>query len=275
MVIAIIGVLVGLLLPAIQAAREASRRTQCQSNLREQGTALLNYEGQHKEFPVGCIGNSAQEVDGATLPARFISWNVQLLPHLEQGSISAQYRFDLPSFDSHNSALGATVLEIFLCPSTPSDVLLSASGTWRGQAYTDYGGIYGVEGPGRDHPDFGNPEVQDQPKQTLHDQSLGVMLFDEAVTFKQIADGTAYTVALAEALARRVTYREWANGRNIFAQKQDNPINGLVGYGNEIGSPHPGGALVTFCDGHVAFLSEDIEQETLNAMLTRQGGEVR
>jgi prepilin-type processing-associated H-X9-DG protein len=70
---------------------------------------------------------------------------------------------------------------------------------------------------------------------------------------------------------------EWPNGHNIFAQRQDNSINGPSsgGYGNEIGSPHPGGASVTFCDGHVAFLHEDIDQLALIALLTRSGDEAQ
>jgi prepilin-type N-terminal cleavage/methylation domain-containing protein/prepilin-type processing-associated H-X9-DG protein len=273
-VIAIIGVLVALLLPAVQAAREAARRTQCQQNLRELGTAILNYEGQHKALPVGCIGYTGKTVDGVFQPALLISWNVQTLPYLEQRSLGEQYRRDLPSTDPINRELGATVLPIFLCPSTPSEVLINPTGTWRGQAFTDYGGIYGVEGPGRDHPDFGNPEAENPPKQTLQDESLGVMLYDEATHLKQIDDGSSNTVGIAEVLARRVTTMEWANGHNIFAQEQSIPINGEKGF-DEIGSPHPGGAHVTFCDGHVDFLRDDTEQTVLNALLTRSGGEAR
>jgi prepilin-type N-terminal cleavage/methylation domain-containing protein/prepilin-type processing-associated H-X9-DG protein len=267
-VIAIIGVLVALLLPAVQAAREAGRRAQCQQNLREVAAAVLNYEGQQKEFPVGCLGYQMG------VEPKLISWNVQLLPFLEQRTLWQHYRFDLPSTDPHNRALGATVLTLFLCPSTPSEVLISPSGAWRGQAFTDYGGIYGVEGLGRDHPDFGNPEALDPPKQTLHDDSLGVMLYDEATAVKQIDDGTAKTAMIAEALARRVTTMEWANGHNVFAQEQTTPVNGEKGF-DEIGSPHPGGALVAFCDGHVEFLSADTDQDVLNSLLTRSGGEVR
>src|SRR5688572_19373206 len=78
-VIAIIGLLVGLLLPAIQAAREAARRSQCQNNLKQQALALLNYEQQHKRFPVGVYGslNDTYRSDG-------FGWAVWLLPQLEE-----------------------------------------------------------------------------------------------------------------------------------------------------------------------------------------------
>jgi prepilin-type N-terminal cleavage/methylation domain-containing protein/prepilin-type processing-associated H-X9-DG protein len=271
-VIAIIGVLVALLLPAVQAAREAARRTQCQQNLRELGTAVLNYEGQYRELPVGCVGFSLTSADENPPPQLLISWNVQLLPFLEQRALWEQYRFDLPSIEAHNRDL-ATVLAVFLCPSTPQEQLISTGGAWRGQAFTDYAGLYGVEGIGRDNLDFGNPNIPNPPKQTLHDASLGVLLYNESIRLRDIADGTAHTAAVGEAKLRRYSSMEWTNGHNIFAQEQATPINGTGGLDNEIGSPHPGGALVTFCDGHVAFLSEDMEQALLNSLLTRNGGE--
>ncbi len=272
MVIAIIGVLVALLLPAIQAAREASRRTHCQNNLRQLGTALLNYEQQHQELPVGCLGYTLPVAEWSAIPQRLISWNVQLLPFLEQNSLWSAYQLDLPSNDARNQTMGATVLAIFLCPSTPSELLINPTGSWRGQAFTDYGGLYGVEGVGRDHPDFGNPDAVDPPTQTVNDESLGVMLYNEPVPLTQITDGTSHTAVVAEALTRRISTMEWANGHNIFAQEQSIPINADQGI-DEIGSPHPGGALVTFCDGHVAFLGEELDQAALNALLTRCGGE--
>jgi prepilin-type N-terminal cleavage/methylation domain-containing protein/prepilin-type processing-associated H-X9-DG protein len=271
-VMAIIGVLVGLLLPAVQAARETSRRAQCQNNLREMGTALLNYEQQHEALPIGCIGYGLVTGEEITTPQLLISWNVQLLPFVEQQPLWNDYRFDLPSTDPHNRGLGATILSVFLCPSTPGEVLFSPTGGWRDQAFTDYGGTYGVEGLTRDHPDFGNPDAVDPPKQTVNDQSLGVMVYNEPVAIKQITDGTAHTTVVAEALSRRVSGMEWANGYNIFAQDERLPINSPLGK-EEIGSPHSGGASVTFCDGHVAFLQEEVEQVVLNALLTRSGGE--
>ena len=281
-VIAIIGVLVGLLLPAVQAAREAARRTQCQQNLREIGIAILNHEQQHGELPIGCIGFN---ITPGTGKQKLISWNVQLLPFLEQQPLWAEFRFDLPAYESPNREWGSTLLAIFLCPSTPSEQLSSTASLWRGQAFTDYAGLYGVEGEGRDHPDFGNPDVPNPPTQVLNDDSLGVMLFNEPVFLKQISDGSAHTAMVGEALLRRetvvelpdqgtivATSMEWPNGHNIFAQEQYTGIN-EIGLDNEIGSPHPGGALVVFCDGHVAFLSDDMSQAALNALLTRSGGE--
>jgi hypothetical protein len=79
-------------------------------------------------------------------------------------------------------------------------------------------------------------------------------------------------VIVAESRDRRVSPCEWVNGRNIFAQEQSTPINGK-GLANEIGSPHPDGALVAFSDARVSFVSSAIEQDALNALLTKAGGE--
>ena len=102
--------------------------------------------------------------------------------------------------------------------------------------------------------------------------SLGVLLFDQSVRPKDVTDGLSRTACVAEFSQRRATDTVWINGRNIFAQEQSTPVNG-VGLAKEIGSPHPGGALVAFCDAHVEFVTETVFQEALNAMLTKAGGE--
>jgi prepilin-type N-terminal cleavage/methylation domain-containing protein/prepilin-type processing-associated H-X9-DG protein len=271
-VIAIIGMLVGLLLPAVQQAREASRRTQCQNNLRQIGVALLNYEQQHREFPIGLIGYWPTTPAGEPQKQQLLSWNVQLLPFVEQQALWQEFHFELAAYESPNRELGATLIPTFLCPSTIEDRLFSTATLWRSMAFTDYGGMYGVEGPGRDDPDFGNADAPIPPRQTLNEASLGVMLYDEPVTLREITDGTAHTVSVAEILVRRINSLEWVNGHNIFAQRQSLPVNSSEG-SEEIGSPHPGGALAAFCDGHVAFLHDETEQAVLNALLTRSGGE--
>ena len=88
-VVAIIGVLVGLLLPAVQAARESARRSQCQNNLRQIGLALTAFEGRSGAFPIGCIEcKFAQPAEGQPLTEqRFLSWNIHLLPELEQAAL--------------------------------------------------------------------------------------------------------------------------------------------------------------------------------------------
>jgi prepilin-type processing-associated H-X9-DG protein len=266
-VVAIIGVLVGLLLPAVQAARESARRSQCTNNLRQIGLALTAFEGRSGAFPIGCIECRYFEPppDQPVKEARFLSWNIHLLPELEQAALWHALDLNKPSHREPNRTAGATVVDVFLCPSTLEEQRFSSSGLWRGQAFTDYGGLYGVEGPGREAPD--------DATQWLADEWLGVLVYEEATSAKDIVDGLAYTAAVAEMLRRREPECEWTSGHNVFAQEGSSPINGNSQLGNEIGSPHPGGALLAFCDGHVEFVGEQLPQEALNALITRAGEE--
>jgi prepilin-type processing-associated H-X9-DG protein/prepilin-type N-terminal cleavage/methylation domain-containing protein len=265
-VAAIVAGLVALLLPAVQASREASRRAHCQNNLRQIALALADFEARSGAFPIGCIGCRIRPPeDGQPFsPPRFHSWNTHLLPHLEQSALAESFDLSRPSYQEPNRTAGAVELPVFLCPSTIEDTRRSPSGLWRGQAFTDYGGVYGVEGPGREASD---PDAT----QWLDERWLGVLVYEEAVAPRHVTDGLANTAAVAELIQRRQTESEWACGHNVFAQDGDTPINRASGVGNDIGSPHPGGASLAFCDGHVAFVGEDLPQDVLNALLTRAG----
>jgi len=268
-VVAIISALVALLLPAVQAARESSRRSQCQNNLRQIGIASALHANAKEAFPVGCIGRS-----NAT-GRKLISWNVQLLTYLEQRELHEAFDFNIPSYHADNKPVRDTLLNVFLCPSTERTELFSIDATFRGAAFTDYGGIYGVEGTGRDR----DSDEETKSPQVLKEASL-VMLYEEPIAPKQVTDGLSKTVIVAESRDRRATNwagerisaREWVNGLNIFAQEQTTPING-TGLANEVGSPHPGGASLAFCDARIEFVAETIDQNVLNAMLTKAGGE--
>jgi prepilin-type processing-associated H-X9-DG protein/prepilin-type N-terminal cleavage/methylation domain-containing protein len=271
-VVAIIGLLVALLLPAVQAAREAARRSECQSNLRQLGVAMALHANAHRAFPVGCLGYRGDFTVTPPAPARFIAWNVPLLPYVDEQAVADSINTSLPSYHSVNKPAAATIVEIFLCPSTVvdprrvDDPMRQTKGLWKGAAFTDFAGIYGVEGPTRQQTDAA-------AIQTLADNSLGALVYEEAIAPKQIVDGLSKTCALAETTVRRETESEWINGQNIFAQDESTPINHRRAAGNEVGSPHPGGASLAFCDGHVEFVAETIAQVSLNALLTRAGGE--
>ncbi len=268
-VIAVIGLLVSLLMPAVLATQERARQTQCLSRLKQVGLGMGMYEEQHGVFPAGCLGclPATPKPGQPRQPQLFIAWNVSLLPMIEQQSLYDEFNFELPSNHLANRTVAGTSVEIFLGPSTTPDIRINQRGFWRGMAFTDYAGIYGVEGPGRDNP-FRTSQ------QTLRDDSLGVMLFETPVSRRDVVDGSSHTVCVAEMNDRRTIESEWANGQNIFAQESSNPINGRSGIGNDIGSAHPGGAHVTFADGHAEFLSESMDQAVLNALLTKAGKEL-
>jgi prepilin-type N-terminal cleavage/methylation domain-containing protein/prepilin-type processing-associated H-X9-DG protein len=265
-VIAIIAVLTVLLLPAVQTARGSARRSQCQANLRQLGIAMALAANAQGAFPAGCLGYRGDFSVMPPIPARYIAWNVQILPFLEQQEVADAFDISLPSYHAANKRAAATVIATFLCPSTPEGALHNPEGLWKGAAFTDYAGIYGVEGSTRIRPADASP-------QTLNDLSLGVLIYEEPVAPKQVIDGLAKTACVAETVVRRETETEWVNGQNIFAQDESTPINRSREAGNEIGSPHPGGASVVFCDAHVEFVADTIEQSVLNATLTKAGGE--
>jgi prepilin-type N-terminal cleavage/methylation domain-containing protein/prepilin-type processing-associated H-X9-DG protein len=267
-VVAIIAALVALLVPAIQAARESSRRSECQNNLRQQVVAVALYANAKGAFPVGCLGARSDFSVVPPVIAAFISWNVAVLTYLDERPLHDAFNASLPSYHADNRAVAATVLPVFLCPSTVEPQLLSRTGLWKGAACADYAGIYGVEGLSRSR-----PADDDASLQTLRDDSLGIMLYDEAVAPRQVIDGLSRTACIAEVVDRRETETEWVNGQSIFAQDEATPLNVDRDPGNEIGSPHPGGASVAFCDAHVEFLAESLDQRVLNALLTKAGGD--
>jgi len=269
-VIAVISILMGLTVTGVQKVREAGRRTACSNNLRQIGLALHHYQSSHQEFPMGCLECRFGSARPGK-PMRMISWNVALLPLIEQENVYRLFNYEYPAKSEQNRQAASRVIPTFLCPSTPRRQYttgdINGDGTWQpgeDMAFTDYGGIYGVEGPGRNAP-FGSPHY-------LNDKSLGIMLYEEPTPVSEVRDGLAYTVIVGECSGRGYQQQaEWANGHNCFAQHENVGIN--QSFDNELHSDHPGGAQVVFADGHVEMLSEQIDQQLLVGLLTRAGGE--
>jgi len=119
--VAIIGVLIGLLLPAAQSVRESSRRVTCQNKLRQQSLGLLAHESAQRAFPFG------------STPSTRHSWATKILPFLEQDAVSRQFDFDKPWDETGNFLIAETPLTIFNCPSSRKEFM----------GKTDYSGISG------------------------------------------------------------------------------------------------------------------------------------
>ncbi|MGD9632490.1 MAG: DUF1559 domain-containing protein [Pirellulales bacterium] len=151
-VIAIIGILVALLLPAIQAAREAARRSQCQNNLKQIGLAILNHENSRRVFPTGGIGpwpdveNFVQNGKPFGPKRQGLSWSYQILAYLEEGAL-----LNLTTQDKLNSAL----VTIYFCPSRRAPTQNSATVT----DSTRWGLDYAAVTPGRDDPATPEPDI--------------------------------------------------------------------------------------------------------------------
>jgi len=302
-VIAIIGILVALLLPAIQAARESARRTQCSNHLKQMALALLNYESSYKEFPPAAIGrNLTKETvggwygrDQAFFGKLGHSWMVLILPQLEQSTIYDAWDFEKNV--SENGELPQTDISTFYCPSRRNgvrgdDVKFMPFSAWTSGG-TDYGACTGYGNSTKDagggsqyapcrHPfgPFANFEFTG-PANNPGARAIGVIVPGRSTKLAKITDGLSQTILLGE-LQR--TSREdnhcsfypedsWAIGgiSNLF-NVQGGAMNDR--FFEHPGSEHPGGAQFAMADGSVQFLLEDMDSDSLRALSTMDAGDI-
>jgi prepilin-type N-terminal cleavage/methylation domain-containing protein/prepilin-type processing-associated H-X9-DG protein len=275
-VIAIIGILIALLLPAVQSAREAARGVQCTNNLKQLGLALHNYHTALKVFPYSAGGEGTRW-----------SWSALILPYLEQSNLNDQidYRFPYNEPDSttgtHNNELIKTLLSVYQCPSAPDNVLVTCCRYIPGiedVAEANYSAISTIR------PVDGGAAADGE----------GVMHETTCHRIADIRDGTSQTFLVGEfdsppddAWKEQIPYQElycpsaqcnmgkfWASENHLTTAYGMNP-GGRFGYRQSAPQGHhPGGLNFLFADGHVSFISETINQDTLDALATRAGREV-
>jgi len=190
-VIAIIGVLVALLLPAIQAAREAARRSQCTNNMKQIGLAMQNYHGARGSFPIGTVAVDYGNVFSGALP--------ELLPYLEQQNVQALYDPE-KRWWKQSAEVSATVIATFDCPSTSEDnpfthiLLEPIIDNWI-YGTTDYTLSKGSS----DGMCIQSPFLGTQGPGDMDPARRGVFDFEWGVGIRKITDGTSNTFALGEA----------------------------------------------------------------------------
>lgn len=252
--LAIIGLLLALLLPAVQACREAARRLECRNHLRQQGLALHNFHGAHSAFPAG--------QDGAW--GRNHSWCTAILPFLEQSALFDQYDYRRAWNDgspgSLNLAVATTDVAVFVCPSTPRTCPgATAYGGVQGSTLTGLPCCLGV-GRGWDSGVLVAIRLlgQTQPQR------------QESIDMAGITDGSSQTFLVVEDAGRTPAEGgQWANGVNCLAI--ETPPN--VVRSKEIYSDHRVGAHVLLADGSVSLLSKESNEYVVGALATRNGGE--
>ena len=242
-VVSVLMVLISLLLPAVQAAREAGRKVSCVNNLRNIGCALHGHLLARGRFPVGCTEWKA----GTGGTKRCLAWNARILPWLEQQPVADLLDLTRPYDDPANAKAAAVVMPVFVCPTAARD-----GGTVGGMGRSDYGGVTGerIVSPN-------NPEK-------------GVLIHDVGFAERQITDGLSKTVFVGECAAGSWPDGQWINGRNLFDQAY--AVNWPT-WEDELRSRHPGGAHALFGDGAVRLLAETIEARVLAAACTRARGE--
>ncbi len=267
-VIAIIGILIGMLLPAVQTVRESARRTACSNNLRQTGLSLHSRMTAHGRFPAGGIETHFLTPS----PRKQISWMVACLPYLEQNAVFDLFSYEEAYNSEANNAATSAIINTFICPSVSrsfhSTGDINDNGQWDpgdNMGLTDYGGMHGLS-----KPPFLSFSEQASP--WVHSpQFRGGMSYEVELRPVEFSDGLSNTVMVAECVRGNQFQSEWANGQNLFDQQYRNPIN--VSNNNEIYSEHPSGAMMLFGDGHVRLVAESIDQEVLNASLTRAGND--
>ena len=263
-VIAIIGVLVGLLLPAVQASREAARRSQCSNNLKQIGLALQNHHNSFKEFPPG-----TQYGDDD------YGWGCMILPMLEQGQI--RERIDIAADEPgvtipFQAGVTDQVLSSFICPSNPMDMLNSPiRGDVGGHGRSDYKGCLG-SGGGAITGMFGK-----------------IKYFAKPTRIKDVLDGTSHTFAVGDGYTKFMIeidgpdhpnahdFGVWigtnSQHQNVVAETDLKHIpNG--DRDDSFASSHPGGVQMAFADGSVQYVSENVDMETYSYLGDKADGNI-
>jgi prepilin-type processing-associated H-X9-DG protein len=298
------GVLIALLLPAAQAAREAGRRMQCQNHLKQLGLALHNYS-----TTIGCFPPA--NVLAASGVWTNISTHAYLLPYCEQVASLGLVNFNVPYNDAKNAPAVALEIPLFLCPSDPDGLPTDLGG--RNNYYVNQGTnlVFGLPDRTPDGPNYGSPPPN------------GVFFRNSAVRFRDILDGASNTAAMCEKLKgdgnngistpRSDTYRPGTYPSNIDDAVRDCQavdINDLSRQGvSNVGAPwlyayhsttiyfhssgpnsrscmyppnrimtaasseHPGGVNLLLCDGSVRFVNDAIALAVWRGLGTRSGGE--
>jgi prepilin-type N-terminal cleavage/methylation domain-containing protein/prepilin-type processing-associated H-X9-DG protein len=309
-VIAIIGILIALLLPAVQAAREAARRSQCQNNFKQSALALHNYHSARRAFPNGTRtsrfspnGSSTSgepdliSIYGDRLDG--ISWSVFILPYMEASEIYAM--FDSP--DNWNSSAREVVISGYICPTDSSDDELW--GECFGNSKTGVASWHDL----RRSNVAGVADSHQAMMNSYQATSIGngILFNFSKISAAKIVDGTSKTLIIGEVTggtgpdpndsAATVHFSWHWLGRNVA--DMSNGINGIgsvPGGRNHLSPPdpidgdngnrhaelfnetafssyHSGGAVFAYADGHVEFVSENINQNTLYSLGTRANGD--
>jgi prepilin-type processing-associated H-X9-DG protein len=307
-VIAIIAVLIGLLLPAVQAARESARRSSCLNNVRQQSLALQTYHSTRLQFPPG-FGTYRE------------FWTAHILPHLEEQALFNTIQFrdagtdDWTSYNHPNRTACAAVIEAFRCP---SGGLPSEGKTANGipnRAPVSYRGVAGAmiasddrstRPAGYNGAEYSALEGESSDNGSVA-RSEGILFGGSRVKLKDVVDGSSKTMIVGESFTDLDYTKDSQNMDywSLFSPQMGSPTQAWVpgtvrgteyseGVGSTVvpinsrldplmhgvlmemsfGSRHPGGATFGFADGSVRFLNEAIDMRAYRALSTRAGNEV-
>jgi prepilin-type N-terminal cleavage/methylation domain-containing protein len=300
-VISIIGMLIALLLPAVQAARDAARRAQCSNHLRQIGLALHNYHLACNSLPPGNINRTAGFCPGMREPVtsysmRFGNWLIAILPYMEQTSLYDQYNVRYHNDSPQNRAVRETMVASYTCPSDYDLTVMEipATGPAAANSIKYMPGSYrAVSGRSEDGYNYLDSEMmysyQPQSRGPIH--LVGVWGF-HTETFAHIRDGTSNTLLIGESTTRtnRGFRTFWAYPFGYYALSgvtaQSRILLGdfdrcvqVGGAGGDIpckrgwGGLHSAGVNFGLCDGSVRFIGDTVDMHLLSDLATIAGAE--
>jgi len=306
-VIAIIGVLVALLLPAVQSAREAARRMQCTNNMKQLGIALHNFHDTNLRFPAAFEELTASPNITGNSPWG-CSWTARCLPYIEQQAVFQIYRFDRDWQDATTNAVPntgpiCTKIKTFICPSAPSQNTRPVN---NGRGNTDYAAT-----TEREYPNPFLNATQASAVSTSDPNFIGVLGHDKLLSVNPLAmspanhrmasitDGTSNTFMVAECAGRNtywwmgkrqattISNGPWAAHAARLQIGGCDPSNPNYPTANNVAGPravncinskemyafHPSGANVVMADGSCRMMSSNLDLNIAYALLTRERGE--
>lgn len=283
-VMAVIAILIGLLLPAVQSARDSARKAQCVNNLKQIGLAFQNYEATHRVFPPGYISNFDQK-NNDTGPGW--GWASMILPQMEQTAVFSNINFNLPIEIATNQTVRLVTFKNLLCP---SDTVATAWWAMRREPSgiptqqicqvgpSNYVAMYGTTDPGIDgdgiffrNSNIGIREIPDGTSQTIAagershklGESTWVGAVTNAVLYPTNNDGVGYP--------RTETAPGMVLGHSGGRRGPGDPMGEV----NQFHSLHYGGGVIfLFADGHCNFLKTTMDNKIYKALSTRAGAEV-
>jgi hypothetical protein len=274
-VIAIIGILVALLLPAIQAARESARKSSCRNNLHQVGIAIHNYESAFGKLPPGY-----KYQKGSQGNALGYSWTVMILPFMENQAIYDAFDFTKPIYDNFNIDVREKHIDELLCPTddvSPTGFVEMGDERYAMACYVA---------------NFGTPDLDEDQEQLLGPQGRkwGPFYRNSKTKLREITDGLSHTLMVGErqngpfrtagshgvhieyettwaGAVRDIDDNEDDHGHMVLFQTGHTP-NHADSDDRDVSASHSGEALFLLCDGSVDSISEDIDEDVYFAMGT-------
>jgi prepilin-type N-terminal cleavage/methylation domain-containing protein len=277
-VIAIIGILVALLLPAVQQAREAARRTQCKNNLKQLGLALHNYHDTHNMLPPAWVGVNPQLLTADVHGLNGWGWGSKVLPQLDQSPLYSRIQFSQSVLEPQNVEIRGTPLAVFRCPSD------SGAQRFTIRSHEDDSPLAELA-TGNYIGNFGTTEMHacEELPPGVPCQGNGVLFHNSALRLGDVLDGLTQTFMVGE---RRTVenlgwFSTWAGyipegeeaAQRILGSADHTP-NHPDNHFDDFGSNHVGGAHFLMGDGSVRFISASIDQRTYLSLATRHGRDV-